>query len=379
MQPMVIIGTGMAGYAVARELRSNGYAGELVLISRDDGCSYAKPMLSGALAAGKDVAGLTLATVEAMAAELSARILPRCVVTALDLAGHAVVMGTQRQGYSRLVLALGSESVRLPLQGSGAEAVLSVNNLEDYGRFLQQVQVARRVAIIGPGLIGCEFANDLVKSGREVTVIGPDRWPISALLPEVAGQALARSLAAAGVKWHLGVVNGAIQRHDGGGLTTTLSDGTTVMADVILSAVGVRANVALARESGLAVNRGIITDNLLQTAAEDVYALGDCAEVAGRNLPFVMPLMVQARALGRTLTGTPTPVVYPLMPVAIKTTLHPVTVLPPPPGSAGEWRTEGGDAGVAGRFVDSQGHLSGFALTGDQVGRKAALLKELGN
>ncbi|MBN8772396.1 MAG: FAD-dependent oxidoreductase, partial [Thiobacillus sp.] len=105
--------------------------------------------------------------------------------------------------------------------------------------------------------------------------------------------------------------------------------------------------------------------------------LGDCAEVDGQNLPYVQPLMVQARALAATLTGTPTPVVYPAMPVMVKTPAHPVAVLPPRLGASGGWKVECGDTGICALHVDDNGRLQGFALTGSETGRRNTLVKEL--
>jgi rubredoxin-NAD+ reductase len=105
--------------------------------------------------------------------------------------------------------------------------------------------------------------------------------------------------------------------------------------------------------------------------------MGDCAEVEGLNLPYVQPLMVQARALAATLTGTPTPVVYPAMPVMVKTPAHPVAVLPPKIGAVGGWKVECSDTGVCALHTDAAGRLQGFALTGSETGRRNALAKEI--
>ncbi len=120
-----------------------------------------------------------------------------------------------------------------------------------------------------------------------------------------------------------------------------------------------------------------MTNSLLETGAANVYAMGDCAEVDGLNLPYVQPLMVQARSLAATLTGTPTPVVYPAMPVMVKTPAHPVAVLPPRIGVAGSWKVECGDSGICALHVGDGGQLQGFALTGSETSRRNTLVKEL--
>ena len=156
-----------------------------------------------------------------------------------------------------------------------------------------------------------------------------------------------------------------------------LDNGDTIDADVVLSAIGLRPRTQLAQASGIPVGRGIQTNGLLETGVANVYAMGDCAEVEGLNLPYVQPLMVQARALAATLAGTPTAVAYPAMPVMVKTPAHPVAVLPPKIGAAGGWKVECSDTGICALHVDTNGRLQGFALTGSEAGRRTALVKEL--
>jgi rubredoxin-NAD+ reductase len=152
-----------------------------------------------------------------------------------------------------------------------------------------------------------------------------------------------------------------------------LSDGRTLDADLVLSAVGLAPRVALARAAGLAVQRGIVVDRRLSTSVAHIHAIGDCAEVEGLNLPYVMPLMAQARALAATLAGTPTPLVYPVMPVTVKTPACPAVVCPPAPGAAGQWQVTQDEAGCEAVFRDEAERTLGFALLGSATARKAAL------
>lgn len=377
MEPVVIVGTGLAGYTVAREFRKLDQDTPLVLLSADDGGFYSKPMLSNALAQGKTADDLLTAPAAQMAAQLRADVRANTHVTALDAVHRGLVLDSGALAYSRLVLAVGADPIRLPLNGDAANQVLSVNDRAGYARFRAQIAGKRRVALLGGGLIGCEFANDLVASGYSVSVIDIASHPLGRLVPPEVGQNLRDTLAGIGVDWHLGVSAVAVER-SADRCKITLSDSTEVFADVVLSAVGLRPRIDLAATAGLMVNRGVVTDRLLATSAAGVFALGDCAEVDGLVLPFVMPLMHGARALALTLTGKPVAVSYPAMPVVVKTPACPLVIAPPPVKAEGHWVSEATADGVRALFRTSGGALLGFALAGTAaVADKQALSRQL--
>lgn len=371
--PIVILGTGLAGYNLAREIRKLGTGVPLVLVSRDDAPFYSKPMLSNALASGKSAATLVMKTAERMAEELDARILTRRQVTTIDAAARQVSLDDgEVLAYRDLVLALGADPIRLPLDGDAAQEVLSVNDLDDFALFSARLEGTRRVAILGGGLIGCEFANDLLARGIEPTVFDPAPWPLGRLLPEAGGAYFRAGLEAAGVVFRMGTSAIGVDRQ-GAAYRLRLSDGGVAEADLVLSAVGLRPRTGLAEAAGVQIGRGIVTDRQLATSAAGVFAIGDCAEVAGLNLPFVMPIMQQVRALAKTLTGTPTTVSYPAMPVLVKTPALPTVVAPPPAGVAGEWVLTYSGGGLEALFLVADGSPAGFALLGAATGRKQTL------
>ena len=184
--------------------------------------------------------------------------------------------------------------------------------------------------------------------------------------------------------WHFGATVQAVNHCAGATpLAATLSTGAVVGADVVLSAIGLRADTALASAAGMACERGVAVDAQLQTSATHVFALGDCAQYASagaRTLPYVMPIMNAARALAATLTGTPTALVFPLMPVSIKTPALPTVVAAPHPAQAGAWVADALDTAAAQgggvwRFMDPAGQQRGFVLTGGQTTRRMELAK----
>ena len=377
--PIVIVGSGLAGYTVARELRKLDKHTPLVVVSRDHAGFYSKPMLSNALAGGKTAAALLMKAADKMAAELPAVVHTHRELRAVDTAARTVALDDgSTLAYRDLVLALGADAIRLPLGGDGAQdGVLSVNDLDDYTRFAERLEGVRAVAILGGGLIGCEFANDLLARGVTPTVIDPAPGPLSRLLPPEAGAFLQQRLEAAGVRFLFGVAATRVDRADAGGAMLTLDDGSTLGADLVLSAIGLRPRTDLARAAGLAVNRGIVVDRRLATSAAHVHAVGDCAEVEGHSLPFVLPIMQQARALAATLAGTATDVTYPAMPVVVKTPACPTVVCPPPPGSSGQWQVESAADALTARFVDGEGRLLGFALMGSATSLRQSLAAQV--
>jgi rubredoxin-NAD+ reductase len=373
---IVIVGSGLAGYTLLKEIRKRDAATPVTLVTADDGAFYSKPNLSNALATGRTAAALASASAEKMAADQNATVLTHTRVTAIDTQGQRIRTNSGELEYSKLVLALGADPFAHGLSGSGAASVMAVNDLADYAAFRGAIDGKRRIAVLGGGLIGCEFANDLVHAGYAVDVVHLGEWPLERLLPVEAGQRLADSLAALGVTWHFGRTGKSVDA-TATGYQLTLDNGETLEADAVLSAIGLKPRTQLAQAAGIPVGRGIQTNGLLETGAANVYAMGDCAEVDGLNLPYVQPLMVQARALAATLTGTPTPVVYAPMPVMVKTPAHPVAVLPPRIGAAGSWKVECFDGGVCALHLDTSGRMQGFALTGSETSRRNALAKEL--
>ncbi|MAL34169.1 MAG: FAD-dependent oxidoreductase, partial [Marinobacter sp.] len=163
----------------------------------------------------------------------------------------------------------------------------------------------------------------------------------------------------------------------GSGVELTLGNGEQFQADLVVSAVGLRPRTELALEAGIRSGRGIQVNRALETSAPDVFALGDCAEVDGRVLLYVLPLMACARALAKTLAGTRTEVSYGTMPVMVKTPCCPTAVCPPPMDAEGEWQVEQDGADVKALFRSPDGDTLGFAVTGRFALEKQTLAKEV--
>lgn len=391
MNPIVIIGAGMAGFAVARELRKIDKDVPLVILANDAGGFYSKPMLSNAFAQNKEAAHLVTHSAEQMATQLGATILASTHVTHIDTVQKTVSTDATQISYRKLVLAVGAQPIRLALDGDGAHQVLSVNNVVDYARFRELVALPKhgasaRVTILGAGLIGCEFADDLAGAGHAVRLIDPSPLPLAALVAPALSRGLQAALTRRGIGMHLSTTTRRIDRTDHG-LHLSLADGTEFDTDIVLSAVGLRPDLTLAGAAGLSTGRGILVDASGQTSAPDVYAVGDCAEYTvdalggTRILPYIAPLMSAARAIARTLTGTPTTIDLKDSPVIVKTPSYPIALVAPPLSAmaTGAWEDEQSEARTICRFYDSAGMLVGFCVAPQDAAIRTSLLGALGS
>ena len=380
MKPIVVLGSGLAGYTLVRELRKLDREVAITLVSRDSGDYYSKPMLSNALAQGKTAASLVITVAAEMAKQLNFTLLQHTEALGIDRVRKQLQTSAGVVEYGHLILALGADPIRLPLQGDATDAAVSVNDLADYAKFRAAIESTTRgkkqIAIIGAGLIGCEFANDLASAGYAVTVIDPTAYPLSGLMPEQAGQQLLAPLAELGVTWRFGAAVKAVNKSSSG-YALTLTDDSILHADLVLSAVGLRPRIELAHKAGLVVNRGIVVDAQLRSCDADIYALGDCAEIEGRLLPYVLPIMHAARALARVFAGEDMRVEFPAMPVVVKTPAHPVAVVPVARDAPGAWQVMANGQGIKLGFVDTQNQLRGFALTGAYAAERSEMAKQL--
>jgi rubredoxin-NAD+ reductase len=382
-QPIVIVGAGMAAYSLARELRKWDPVTPLTIIAGDSAGAYAKPMLSNAIALGKAAPQLVSHSAQQMALQLNATVLAQTRVDAIDHQARTLATSAGSIPYGQLVLALGAQPIRLPMAGDGAGQVLSVNHIDDYALLRERLAAAgpgARVAIIGAGLIGCEFADDLLAGGYHVTLIDPNARPLGALAAPSLADGLARAWRSRTLSLRLGTTVAGVARA-GNAFALTLADASTLEADLVLSAVGLRPATALAQAAGLATRRGIVVDAFGRTSADGVYALGDCAEYSigdgSAVLPYVAPLLAAARAIAATLAGTPTAIAHKREAVIVKTPSYKLALAPPPPGIDGAWVDQIDAERTIARFIDGAGKVHGFGLSAHTPALRQQLQGEL--
>ena len=379
---IVIVGAGMAAYSLARELRKLDKVTPLVIIAADGADAYAKPMLSNAIALGKGAHQLRSHSAAQMALQLDATVLAHTRVMAIDTGTRTLKTDKGSVSYGQLVLAVGAQPIRLPMDGDGAADVLSVNHIDDYAQLrarLDTLSTPARVTIIGAGLIGCEFADDLLAGGHHVTLVDPNLRPLAALAAPSLSAGLTKAWATRALTLRLGTTVASVARA-GDGMLVTLADGDTLDADLVLSAVGLRPMLALAQAAGLATGRGIMVDAFGQTSVPAIFALGDCAQYARVGvLPYVAPMLAAARAIAATLTGTPTPIAHKHEAVIVKTPSYKLALAPPAPGLPGNWVDEHDGERTISRFVDEQGQLHGFGLSAHTPALRQKLQSEITN
>lgn len=270
---IVIVGAGAGGFAAAQQLREEGFAGELTMVSADSAAPYDRPNLSKDYLAGtaqpewlplRDPADYQK---KRIALRLGRRVL------SLDLAARQVVLDDgARLRFDALLLATGAEPVHLPTPGADRPHVKYLRTQADSDAIIAACATAKRVAVIGASFIGLEVAAALRTRGLEVHVIAPETVPMARILGPDLGRHVQALHSAHGVVFHLD--DTANEIGDG---ALTLKSGATVEADVVVIGVGVRPNLALAEAAGLAVDRGVLVDEFLQASAPGVYAAGDIA------------------------------------------------------------------------------------------------------
>jgi NAD(P)H-nitrite reductase large subunit len=373
--PVVIVGSGYAGLQLARQFRRHTPATPLVIVCADDGADYPKPQLSHAVSKRQSAADLIRKSAKEVALELKALLLTGQQVNAIDPERQVIQLAERELPYRDLVLAVGAEAWVPPVSGDAVDAIITLNSLQHYQQYQEQLVNSQRILIVGSGLIGSELANDFLLAGKQITLCDPTDRLLFSLTPDFVSERLHSVLAQAGCKFAFNTTLASLDRQSDG-LLATFSDGTSIVVDSVVCAAGLRPRIALAQVAGLNVNRGIVVDKQLATSASHIYALGDCAEIDGQLLPYLQPITLSAQALAKTLAGEQTLVQWPVMPVNVKTSSYPVQL-------AGEvrsddliWQLDEDDNGLTGQAFRHDA-LVGFVTSGQHITRSMALIKQL--
>ncbi|MFD6261885.1 FAD-dependent oxidoreductase [Micromonospora chalcea] len=298
---IVVVGYGMAGARLAAELHARGGDRRITVLGAEPHRAYNRIMLSTLLAGRIGEPDVEL--VEAVGPGVEVH--TGAAVTAVDRAAREVVTADgERHGYDHLVLATGSVAVVPPLPGLAPlpERVVPFRTLGDCRRILSAAEGARRVTVLGGGLLGLEAARGLAARGLDVTVVHPVGHLMERQLDPPAGAVLAGTLAGLGVRSRLGAAATAVTA-DADGVRLHLGDTEPLDADLLVLCCGVRPDTALAASAGLAVERGVVVDDRMRTGDRRISAIGDCAQHDGTLTGLVAPAWAQARVVADVLTG----------------------------------------------------------------------------
>jgi nitrite reductase (NADH) large subunit len=365
LERLVIVGAGMAALRLVEEIAAvspRRYA--ITLIGKEPRPPYNRVLLSSLLAGEAEAADLELRPMAWLAAN-GVELITGDPAAQLRPAGREVVLASgARLGYDRLVLATGSNAIRLPIQGHGLAGVTTFRDLADV-ETLQGVAAGSRAVVIGGGLLGIEAAYGLARRGVAVTLLHLMPRLMERQLDAPAATMLKSALESLGIDVILEAQTAAIE---GAGQVerVTLADGRNFPASLVVMAAGVRPETALATAAGLKVGRGIMVDDTLETSSPSVHAVGECAEHRGTCYGLVEPAYAQARALARHLAGLPARYAGSLSATSLKVSGVPVF-------SMGDFEGEGAetivleDASAAAyrKLVLREGRLAGAVLFGD--------------
>ena len=371
---IVIIGSGFAARQLVKNIRKQDPNIPLTLIAADSMDEYNKPDLSHVVSRGQNADDLTLQTAGEFAEQYNLRLFPHTWVSDIDADNQRVKSQDREWRYDKLVLATGATPFIPPVPGR--ELMLTLNSQREYGAAQSQLRDAKRVLIVGGGLIGCELAMDFCRAGKAVTVVDNSASMLSALMPPEASSRLQHRLTDMGVDLMLkSQLQSLAQNADG--IRVTLDRQRTLTVDAVVAAAGLRPETALARHAGLQTHRGVVVNSQLQTSHPAIYALGDCAEINGMVLPFLQPILLSAMCLGKNLLTQQGELKLPPMLVKVKTPDLPLHLAGDTRREDLTWHIVAAKDGLVAKGVDAENQLRAFVVSEDRMKDAFALLKQL--
>jgi 3-phenylpropionate/trans-cinnamate dioxygenase ferredoxin reductase subunit len=311
--PIIVVGASQAGLQVAESLRADGYDGALMLIGDEPHPPYQRPPLSKALLTGESTEDRLVLRGRDLLAKKNIELVTGVRVAGVDRAGRRVQLSDGRDlAYRGLALATGGRPRALPIPGADLDGVVMLRTIEDSRRIAAGIARASSVAVVGGGFIGLEIAAAARKANKPVVVF------------EAVERLLARSSApfvsdffrdvhtASGVDIKLATQVAAIEGKDGRATAVIAKDGRAHPADLVVVGVGIVANEELARDAGIACERGIVVDGYARTSDPAVVAAGDCtarrmADGTLLRLESVQNAIEQGKSAAAALLGRERP------------------------------------------------------------------------
>ena len=368
-EPLIIVGNGMAAARLVDELAKTALGRYAVAVIGDEPrLAYNRVLLSSVLAGETGSHEIELRPADWWRHRgVTVRYGYR--VTEIDTGRRELkIAGEESMEYSKLVLAIGSTPLRLNVPGADLAGVHTFRDTRDVDLLLTLAAAKKRVVVVGGGLLGLEAAYGLAKAGAPVTLLHLMDRLMERQLDGPAADLLKTLVERKGIRILLNASTARIHG-DGQVEAVELADGSRIEADAVIFAAGIRPNTALAKEAGIAVNRGIVVNDVMQTASPDIYALGECAEHRGTCYGLVEPAYEQARVLAQHLAGRPAS--YQGSVVSTNLKVSGVSVF-----SAGDFMGgEGSESlvlsdrkrGTYKKLVVADGRLTGAVLIGDTL------------
>jgi len=309
---LVIVGSGMAGTRLMEEVTARDPQGcwQITIVGDETDAPYNRILLSEVLAGKHQESDLDLLPSGGVGGTRVTQLLGLRVMTIHRSTRTVHLSDQQVLRYDVLVLATGSTPVLPPIPGLRSpdggihEQCFAFRTLDDCRGIVQAAQDGRRAVVIGGGLLGLEAARGLLGRGMDVEVVHGGEWLMNAQLDAEGGDVLDRTLAGMGITTYLEARARAIEiKPDGSLRGVRIADGHVLECDLVVFAAGVRANVRLAKDSRLEVERGIVVDEQMRTADPSILAIGDCAQAGGQVLGLVGPAWDQAAVVAQNLTA----------------------------------------------------------------------------
>lgn len=302
-QKLVVVGNGMAGIRLIDDvLKEAPEKYKITVIGAEPQPAYDRIMLSSVLGGEKSADGLLIRDYDWYVKNGIELITGTEVVSIDRVHRHVAAADGRRFAYDKLVLATGSDAIRLGIPGKDLDGVMVFRTLADIRTMLDVARFRKKAVVIGGGLLGLEAAYGLSRQGMDVTVVHLREFLMDMQLDSVSGRMMRMSLEARGLKFLLAKSTSEIVAgEDSRVAAVRFSDGEEVPADLVVMAIGIRPTIKLAQAAGLNCKRGIVVDDFLRTSDPDVFAVGECAEHNAMTYGLVAPLYDMSKSCARAL------------------------------------------------------------------------------